>query len=346
MIKSLKERARIRFDDRFLIRTPGDELTSDLLVALSLFDTREQSTLSNLEKSYPGIISARSGGTQMRFSQDNMRALICTHFSGLEAEMIEDIFSRVPQGYRVHIIVDPTKQSVVCRKYTCAKFPVCSVISSGEECTNAFVLPYDGYIESASELAGFTNLLSQSKLHVFCGGISKEAIQDLKRCKNLWIHTVATDVGNITTIGDIATSCSAPIRNYHTGELLITIDPSTLTAVEAIRTCENTVEIESLNGIQSSAGLISDLMQRRSSSTEDGVKLIDARLSKLSSKRFEIITSSRRIANKLSQFVRELSASIASGCSTDGERVYPYIASAASEKNTCTGVRLEDIIGT
>jgi hypothetical protein len=332
MIKSLKERAQIRFDDRFLIRTPGDELTSDLLVALSLFDKREQSTLSNLEKLYPGVVSAQGKGAQMRFSQDHMNSLVRTHFSGTEAEMISDIFSRVPYGYRVHIIVDHTKQSIVCRKYTCAKFPVCSVISSGEECTNAFVLPYDGYIESASELSRFTNLLSQSKLHVFCGGISKEAIQDLKRCKNLWIHTVSTDVGNIATIGDIATSCSASIRNYHTGELLITIDPSSLTAVEAIRTCENSVEIESEAGIKSSGSLISDLMQRRASSTEDGVKLIDTRLSRLSSKRFEIITSSRRIANKLSQFVRELSACISSGCSSDGTKVYPYIASLASEK--------------
>lgn len=346
MIKSLKERSKNRFDDRILTRVGEDEITSDLLVALSLFSKIESSNLSNLEKSYPGVVSAHSVGAQMNASRGLIQKLVHTHFSGMEAEMVQDILSRVPYDNRIHIIVDPTKHSLICKKYTCARYPVCSVVSYGEECFNPYVLPYDGYIESASELARLLEFTSQSQLHVFCGGVSQEALGELKKRKNLWIHTVSTDVAHIATIGDIATSCSAPLRNYHTGELLITIDPSTLTAVESIRTTSNTVEIESSAGLISSQSLIEDLMMRRASSTEDGVHFIDERLQRLSSKRFEITTSSSRLASKLSQLVREMSACIASGCCETEDSVYPYISALAKEKNICSGVALSDIIST
>lgn len=170
-------------------------------------------------------------------------------------------------------------------------FPVSVPTSFEGTKSNVRCVVVDGVVESVSEIHRILQHFSEAKEPLFfaCRGMADDVVQTLKvnvARKTLEVipAVVKYDFDGLNVLSDIATVCCTDVVSSMKGELISTIDPTILPAVQSVTCKGGIVTVVNDRGVRAASLQVARLMEKRNEVTlEQFQKIYDNRVKSLSS---------------------------------------------------------------
>jgi len=140
---------------------------------------------------------------------------------------------------------------------------------------NVSVLCIDGYVESVSEIHHVLTFLSDNKIPcaLFCRGLSDDVANTIKVNNDrgnlvLFPYQITYDLEGVNTLVDIATASNTDVVSSLKGQLISSIDMSTLKMVESCNFQSNKVILKNAASKKSTKILIKQLKEKMEKNPE------------------------------------------------------------------------------